>query len=180
MSLRLSKTIWITMSTCAVLLGIWAGVGSAQEHWTFFGSLLGWIAFPAGVVPFLTRNFSNDYDRIAWIISLIYPLAMLVYAVFVYWTMYEGAKKRLALLFVVISALISTLASIPAAVLAMRSVQEMKGPLWKLFINYAPALASHGFILINLLISVLLGWAIGWAIFTLRHKRRRHAVQLEA
>lgn len=178
MSLHLSKPTWITMIVCAVLLGIWPGVGLAQEHWTWFGALLGWMIFPLGIVPFLTHGLADDPSRLAWIISLGYPLAMLAYAACAYWVMRQGAKKRSALLFVLIAALISALASIPTAIFTMRSVQDLKDPIWKSFIGYRPALGMHSLILVNLLVSALLGWIISVVIFSILHKKRNTVVSL--
>lgn len=174
------KSIWLVTLMAAVLLGIWPGVGLGQEHWIFFGALFGWLTFPATLYALLTQNFGDN--SVFWsqfLAACGYPLAMLGYCACAYWVMQRTSAKRKGLLLVSSAACVSTLASIPAAIITMSMNQDVHTV--NFFSGYLPALPIHGIILIHLLISALLGWWIALGIIRCyQYMRSRFSDRIEA
>jgi hypothetical protein len=162
MSQRFPKSIWVVTVLTAVILGVWPGIVLAQENYTGFVALIGWFAFPLGIYQLLTGQFRFDsLAQFQWLMSLAYPFAMLGYSACAYWTIRRTGIMRKGLIVVVIAAFVSTLVTIPVAMIAMSIIQHMSVGFFGLFLGYLPALGMHAIILIHLLISAVLGWLIG-------------------
>ena len=171
MSQRFPKSIWVVTVLTAVILGVWPGIVLAQENYTGFVALIGWFAFPLGIYQLLTGQFRFDsLAQFQWLMSLAYPFAMLEYSACAYWTIRRTGIMRKGLIVVVIAAFVSTLVTIPVAMIAMSIIQHMSVGFFGLFLGYLPALGMHAIILIHLLISAVLGWLIGAGLARLRRR----------
>src|SRR5437868_110909 len=97
-----------------------------QPHWVGFGALFGWFLFPPElyglIAGFITHSSTNTNDPTSWfqlLAALGYPLAMLVYGACAYWTIHSTRSLRNGQAVMAMAVFISTLASIPFAVMAM-------------------------------------------------------------
>jgi len=169
MSQRIPKSIWFVTILTSVLLGIWPGIVLAQGNYTFFSAILGWFILPLGIYQLITGQYpSDELARFQLLMTLAYPLAMLGYSVCAYWTIRRTGVMHKGLIVVVIAAFVSTLVTIPVAMIAMSISQNVS--LFSFFLGYLPALLMHGIILLQLLISAVLGWLIGVGLARL-HRR---------
>src|SRR6266849_5033131 len=116
---RIPQSIWLLI---AVLLGISLGIGLGQDQWNFFGVIFGWYYFFLGIVQLLLGLSSHEGLQVqwfAWQLSWIYPLALLAYAVCALWTIRSPRSTHNGLTVTVVGAFVSTLASIPSAIVTM-------------------------------------------------------------
>jgi hypothetical protein len=122
---------------------------------------------------FLTH--SSAIDSVFWFQVLAacgYPLAMLGYSVCGYQAMQRTGASGQGFWLLMAMAGVSTLVSIPAAVITMSVNQGVN--LLDFFPGYVSALSTHVIILVHLIISAPLGWVIakGVVLFSRRTQGR--------
>lgn len=173
MTQRIPRSIWLTTFLLAVPVGSLLGFAIMLQNWAFLSAYIGWFIIPLVLFSFLAHTLSSGSSDpgswLQWLGFLGYLLALLGYSVCAYWTIRLTRSTSKGLFVTVMAVLISTVASVPVAMVTMSINQDynffsvLHGYFYQSGYN-PPALLIHVYILINLLFSAIFGWLIAMGL----------------
>lgn len=122
---RIPLSIWLVILPLADLLGILPGIGMMQPHWLFVVALAGWLSLPYYFYSFITHSLPNDPGTLfVYQTTLNYPLAMLIFGICAYWTIRTTRSIREGAKVMAVAVCVSTMASIPSAIITYCMINE--------------------------------------------------------